>query len=168
MRRRFLIPLAIVAVVGCLFLMLIYDVIGIDWISFMEDQPSVDYQEGPRRLPPEGAVSTSRPAWHDQPADLANPVPADEVSLQRGAILFSLHCAVCHGPAGQGDGSATRFWKEEARRPANLSEERFRTYPDAIIYRVITQGLGGMPPLRENLTERQVWDVINLVHTLQP
>lgn len=58
--------------------------------------------------------------------------------------------------------------REDARRPANLTEARFREYPDGILYSVVTQGLGGMPPLRENMTERQYWDVINFVHTLQP
>ncbi len=168
MKRRYLIPVAVLAVVGCLFLMLTYDIIGIDWVSFMEDQPSIDHQEGPRRLPAEEAVPLSRPVYLDLPADVVNPVPADEVSLQRGEILFGLHCAVCHGPSGQGNGPVTSFWQEDARRPANLTEERFKQYPDGILYRVITQGLGGMPPLRENMTERQYWDTINFVFTLQP
>jgi mono/diheme cytochrome c family protein len=168
MSRRLLIPLAVLALAGCLLLMVTYEIIGIDFVSFMEDQPSVDYQDPPRRLPPAQAVPLARPAYLDLPADLENPVPADEVSLQRGEILFSLHCAVCHGQAGQGNGSVVAFWQEEARRPANLAEDRFKEYPDRILYRVITQGLGGMPPLRENMDERQYWDVINFVHTLQP
>jgi mono/diheme cytochrome c family protein len=106
-----------------------------------------------------------------------NPVSADEVSLQRGGVLFSLHCAVCHGPAGAGDGSLVEFWNtcpggqcqgESARRPANLTEARIAAYPAGTIYRIISQGFGGMPPLRENLTERQRWDVVNHVHSLQP
>jgi mono/diheme cytochrome c family protein len=168
MSRRLLIPLAVLALAGCLLLMVTYEIIGIDFVSFMEDQPSVDYQDPPRRLPPAQAVPLARPAYLDLPAYLENPVPADEVSLQRGEILFSLHCAVCHGQAGQGNGSVVAFWQEEARRPANLAEDRFKEYPDRILYRVITQGLGGMPPLRENMDERQYWDVINFVHTLQP
>lgn len=168
MIRRLLIPVAaIVLVVGGL-LALTYEIVAIDWDSFMENQPSIDFQEGPRRLPAEGAVPVSRPGWHDVPANLTNPVPADEVSLQRGDILFSLHCAVCHGPAGQSDGPMLDFWLQDARRPANLSEARFAQYPDAGLYRVITQGIGAMPPLRENVTERQIWDIINHVHTLQP
>lgn len=170
--RRLVVVGAVLAVAACLLLMVTYDIIAVDFVSFMEDQPAVDYQEPPRRLPPDDSVPLSRPTYLDGGAgalgDLANPVPADAVSLQRGELLFSFHCAVCHGPAGQGDGSVVEFWREDARRPANLTEARFRAYPDGILYNVVTQGLGGMPPIRENMTERQYWDVINFVHTLQP
>ncbi|MFN2226770.1 MAG: c-type cytochrome [Anaerolineae bacterium] len=166
--RRLFIILGVLAVAACLLLMVTYDIIAIDWISFMEDQPAVDYQDPPRRLAPEESVPLSRPVYLDVPSDLANPVPADAVSLQRGGLLFSFHCTPCHGTAGQGDGPVVEFWQEGRRHPANLTEARFREYPDAILYNIITQGLGGMPPLRENMTERQYWDVINFVHTLQP
>ncbi len=165
---RILIPLAVLAVVGCLLLMLAYDIIFIDFVSFMEDQPSIGYQEPPRRLPAEGAVPISRPAYLDLPANLQNPVPADEVSLQRGEILFSIHCSVCHGRKGLADGPVVEYWQADARRPANLTAERFRQYPDSLLYGVITNGIGGMPPLRENMNERQYWDLINYVRTLQP
>ena len=168
MIRRLLILLAVLAVAGYGLLMVTYEIIAVDFVSFMEDQPSVDYQAGPRLLPPEEAVPVSRPSYLDVRSDLVNPVPADEVSLERGATLYSFHCAVCHGPSGQGDGSVVAFWREDARRPANLTEARFRDYPDNILYNVITQGLGGMPPLRENMTERQYWDVVNFVHSLEP
>ncbi|MEJ2737792.1 MAG: cytochrome c [Anaerolineae bacterium] len=166
--RRILILVAVLVVAVTLLLMLTYDIMSVDFVSFMEDQPSIGYQEPPRRLLAEGAVPVSRPAYLDVAANLQNPVPADEVSLQRGEILFSLNCSVCHGRKGMGDGPVVDFWQADARRPANLTAERFSQYPDSLLYGVITQGLGGMPPLRENLTERQTWDVINYVHTLQP
>jgi hypothetical protein len=168
MMRRILIPLIVVAIVGYVVLMVLYEVIGVDVVSFMEDQPSIQYQEPPRRLPPEDSVPLSRPTYLDEGEVLTNPVPVDGVSLQRGEILFGYHCAVCHGRGGQGDGSMVEFWREDARKPPDLTEARIGDYPDETLYRIITQGLGGMPPLRENLTERQRWDVINHVRTLQP
>ncbi len=165
---RRLIPLIVILLVVVLVGLFIYEVVAIDWLSFMEDQPSLTYQEPPRRLAAEEAVPISRPVWHDTPANLVNPVPADEVSLERGALLYDMHCAVCHGPQGQADGPVLEFWAEGARRPANLTEQRIAQYPDAGLYQVITQGIGAMPPLRENVTERQVWDIVNHVHTLQP
>ena len=165
--RTILIPLVIVVVVG-LALAFFYEVIYIDWISFMEDQPSIGYQEPPRRLPGVGALSFLRPAYLDEPLTMENPVPPDAVSLQRGEVLYSVHCLPCHGPRGRGDGPITDYWKEDARRPANLTMERFAQYPDSLFYSVITQGLGGMPALRENMNERQYWDVINYVRSLQP
>ena len=56
MNRRLLIVLAVVVIVGYAAIMLTYEVIGVDVVVFMEDQPSIHYQEGPRRLPPEDSV----------------------------------------------------------------------------------------------------------------
>jgi mono/diheme cytochrome c family protein len=148
--------------------MVLFEVIGVDIVSFMEDQPSIQYQDGPRRLPPEDSVPLSRPAYLDEAQAILNPVQADGISLQRGQVLFGYHCAVCHGQGGQGDGPVVEFWREDARKPPDLTEARIAGYSDEILYRIITQGLGGMPPLRENLVERQRWDVINYVRTLQP
>ena len=79
--RRLLILLAVLAVVGCVIFLIGYEVIFVDFVSFQEDQPSVDYQDGPRILAPEGAVPVSRPTYLDDPANLVNPVPPDEVSM---------------------------------------------------------------------------------------
>lgn len=166
--RRILFTLAIAAVPAIAILLWTFDIVSIDFVGFMEDQPSIDYQDPPRRLPPDEAVPLSRPAYLDKAAALQNPVPADGVSLQRGGVLYSLHCAVCHGQKGEGNGPVVAFWQEDARRPANLTDSRFAEYPDNILYRVVSNGLGSMPPMRENLTERQRWDVINYLHTLHP
>ena len=167
MIRRVLITLVIFAVPALVALLFSYDIVAVDFDSFMENQPSIGYEEGPRLLPPEEAVPVSRPLYAEQGTDMENPVPADEVSLQRGEILFDLNCAVCHGENGRGDGPVTRFWKEDARPPADLTSERASSYSDGVISAFITQGIGAMPPLRENLNERQRWDVINFVRYLQ-
>jgi mono/diheme cytochrome c family protein len=165
---RRLAPLFMILLVVILVGLFVYEVIAVDWTSFMENQPSVGYQEPPRRLPAQDAVPISRPAWHDAPSELVNPVPADEVSLQRGALLFDMYCSVCHGAQGQADGPVVAFWRPDARHPANLTEGRIAQYPDAGLYQVINRGIGAMPPLRENVNERQTWDIVNYVHTLQP
>ena len=158
--------IALAVLIG--FLAITYEIVAIDWSSFMEDQPIVDYGDGPRRLAPEDAVPVSRPAYLNEPGALENPVPSDDVSLQRGAILFDLHCSVCHGEAGKGDGPVVDFWRADARRPVDLSDPRIGAYPDGTIYQIIQNGIGVMPPLRENMDERQRWDVVNYVKTLQP
>ena len=122
--RNILIPLLIVALVLGLALALFYEIIYVDWVSFMEDQPSIGYQEPPRRLPGVGALSMSKPAYHDEPLSVQNPVPSDEASLQRGEILYSVHCYLCHGPRGRGDGPVVEKWKQDARRPAGGVSER--------------------------------------------
>lgn len=167
MIRRMLITFLIFGVLALLVLVISYEVVNVEFDSFMENQPSIGYQEGPRLLPPPEAIPISRPLYRLDSRLKDNPVPADAVSLQRGEVLFSLHCAVCHGPGGQGDGPVTEFWREDARRPPDLTTERTSQLPDRAIYTFITQGIGTMPPLRENLSERQRWDVVNYLRTFQ-
>ena len=167
MIRRMLITLLIFAVPALVVLLFSYDVIDVAFDSFMEKQESIGYEEGPRLKAPALAVPVSRPLYVSQGVDMQNPVPADEVSLQRGEILYSLHCALCHGESGQGNGPVTEFWRDDARSPANLMSERTRLLSDGAIYVFITQGVGAMPPLRYNLSERQRWDAINYLRALQ-
>ena len=101
-------------IVGLLFT---YQIIKIPVPTDMEVYPGVNYQQGPRLLPATGAVSTQ-----GQPIVLGslpeNPVPADGVSMQRGEILYSVHCALCHGASALGDGPMSEFYaKYEASEP---------------------------------------------------
>jgi len=168
MTRRILITLAILASPFLVSLLATYEVVRVNFVSFMENQPSYNYQEGPRRLPAKDAVAFSaeaRPAMAD--TFPLNPVPADEVSLQRGAVLYKLHCLPCHGESGAGDGPIVQFWKEDANKPADLRGDRVASQPDGALYLTLTDGFGAMPALAENLTPRERWDVINYVRSLQ-
>lgn len=167
MTRRIIMTLIILATPFIVGLMLTYEVIQVDFTSFMEDQISFKPQEGPRRLPPEETVPFFTGLVIGEGEVPINPVPSDPVSLQRGEILYNMHCALCHGDEGRGDGPITEFWKEDATRPADLTEARFATQPDGALYLTLTQGFGVMPALAENLTPRERWDVINYVRSLQ-
>lgn len=160
--RRVIMTFAIVTVPLLIGLIFTYDIIKINWASNMEDQIAISYQTGPRMSAPGDAVRFDGPS-EPKAGVPDNPVPADDVSLERGRILFERNCALCHGATGQGDGPITQFWKPEMRRPANLSEARFKTTSDGTIYITISQGYGTMPPLRENLNPRERWDVVNYV-----
>jgi mono/diheme cytochrome c family protein len=165
--RWVLVPSAVLAVAAGVLLLFTYEVIAVDFPVLMEDQKAVEYLDGPHRAAPDEAVAVSRPAYLSGGGAPENPVPADSVSVQRGEILFSLHCALCHGEAARGDGPITAFWKEGARRPPDLTEARIASLPDGAVYQFISQGIGAMPPLRQNLDERGRWDVINALRSLQ-
>ena len=92
-----------------------------------------------------------------------NPVPADEVSLQRGAILYGIHCQMCHGAQGHGDGPLATYFD---RTPQNLTSPHVTAEFDGLVYLTLAQGFGQMPALAENLTPRERWDVVNYVRTL--
>ena len=156
--------LMIFVAVGVLFgviLLFSYDVIKIDWPSFMEIQPSYRPMEDPlpppeHSIPIEGAISIPGMGAPE------NPTSADEASFTRGAELFTINCQMCHGPKGKGNGPIAPFLINF--KPANLTSEVVQSKSDGSIFLTISNGLEGrMPALNENLTVSERWDVVNFI-----
>ncbi|MEP7137725.1 MAG: cytochrome c [Chloroflexota bacterium] len=161
--------LMIFAVVGVLFgvlMLFTYDVIKIDWPSFMEIQPSFRPMENPlpvpaRSIPIEGA------AYIPNMGVPTNPTTVDEGSITRGAELYTINCQMCHGVLGNGKGPISGFLVNF--KPADLTSPLIKAFSDGQIFMTITQGVPErMPALNENLTVSERWDVVNYVRTLQP
>lgn len=145
------------------------DIVKIEWISFMEIQPSYKPMEKPlpvaaRSIPIEGA------AYIPGQGSPVNPVEADEVSIERGRVLYSINCAQCHGPAGEGNGI---IGGALVNPPANLTSDVVQNKADGALFLSISNGILGadgqirMPALNENLTARDRWDVVNYIRTLK-
>lgn len=155
-----------------------YDIIKIDWLSFMEIQPSYASQEHPLPVPAQ-SIPVEGAAYIQGAGAPENPVPADETSIVRGAQLFSIHCQMCHGETGEGNGTISAFLVK--KKPANLSSELVQSKSDGSLFLIISNGIfnpnntlfpgvefsGQMPPLNENLTVRERWDVVNFLRTLK-
>ncbi len=165
MTKRLFIVLGILVCPLILGLLITYHVIKVDWISFMEIQPSYTSMEDPLPLPPE-SVPVQGAAYVPGLGAPVNPVPADDVSLQRGQELYNVSCALCHGAEGGGNGTIAAFLQN---KPANLLQGDPLTMSDGSIFITISNGIPGrMPSLRENLpTARDRWDVVNYVRQLQ-
>jgi mono/diheme cytochrome c family protein len=154
----------VLGVLLSIVLLFTYDIIKIEWISFMEIQPSYRPMEDPlpvpaRSIPIEGPVAIAGMIPE-------NPMPGDEDSIARGANLFEIHCQMCHGQTGEGTGPIAAFLINY--KPANLTSPVVQSKSDGSIFLTITNGLEGrMPPLNENLTVSERWDVVNFVRTLQ-
>ena len=139
-----------------------YDIIKIDWVSFMEIQPSFKPMEhtlpvAVESIPIEGAAYT---AGMGVPV---NPVIADDVSIQRGAQLYKTNCVPCHGAKGLGDGVIGTFFKF---KPANLTSPEIQQNSDGALFLFISNGVAGrMPPLNENFYVRERWDLVNFIRT---
>lgn len=140
-----------------------YDVIKLNWIVFMEVQSSYQAMEHPRPVP-DRSIPVEGPAYIPGMGAPENPVPADAVSLARGAELFNINCTMCHGFGGQGDGKISAFLQN---RPANLTLPVVQNKSDGALFLTITFGVTGrMPALNENLLVRERWDVVNFLRTL--
>jgi len=145
-------------IVGLLFT---YQVIRIPFPSDMVFSPAIGYQEGPRLAPPKDAVPLQGQAVIPEELPV-NPVPVDEVSVQRGRILYSMQCQLCHGDTGRGDGPLAGYF---ARTPEDLVGAKTAAEFDGSVYLVIQSGFGQMPALAENLTVQERWDVINYIRS---
>jgi mono/diheme cytochrome c family protein len=146
-------------------LLLTYQILRIPFPTDMAEQPSVGYQTGPRLLPAKDTVPIQGLVV-DPDGVPANPVRNDETSLQRGKILYSIHCQLCHGDQGHGDGPLAHYFTNRA--PRNLTDPSITSEADGLLYMAIIQGFGQMPPLAENLTPREAWDIVNFLRTLPP
>lgn len=162
-RRLFMIFTA--AAVGfSIILLFTYDILKLEWPSFMEIQPSYRPMENPLPVP-EQSIPIEGPIVVPGLGAPENPVEADEDSLGRGAELYVINCRMCHGQTGGGNGPIAPFL---AVKPANLTSDIVQSKSDGSIFLTISNGIvGRMPPLNENLTVPERWDVVNYVRTLQ-
>jgi mono/diheme cytochrome c family protein len=145
-------------------LLFTYDVIKIDWPSFMEIQPSYRPMENPLP-PPERSIPIDGPIAIPNMGAPANPVAPDDASITRGGELYALHCRMCHGQTAEGTGPIAPFL---ANKPANLTSPVVQSKSEGSMFLTITNGISGkMPPLNENLTVPERWDVVNFIRTLK-
>ncbi len=163
--RRLAVLFGAVGVLLGIIFIFSFDVIKIEWPSFMEIQPSYKQMEHPLPVP-QSSIPIEGPITIPGMGVPENPLPGDEASIARGKELFSIHCQMCHGQTGEGTGPIAAFLIKF--KPANLTTDVVQAKSDGSIFMTITNGLDGrMPPLNENLTVSERWDVVNYVRTLK-
>lgn len=109
-----------------------------------------------------GPLNTGKNAdgsWAD-----ANPVPVTLELLRTGRERYTIYCAPCHSPAGDGKGVTTRFGMAAV---ANLHDERLVKMADGEIFNTITHGKNLMGPYADKLAPAQRWAVVAYVRALQ-
>ncbi len=165
--KRLAIVFVIAGVLLGITLIFSYDIIKINWPSFMGIQPSYKQMKNPLPVP-ESSIPIEGPVFVPNSQVLPqNPTKADAASLARGQELFMINCRQCHGDTGQGNGPIAAFLT--TYKPADLTSPLVKAFPDGQIFMTITNGVPGrMPPLNENLTVSERWDVVNFVRTLKP
>jgi len=157
--------LTVLGVLLGVVLLFTFDIIKIEWIGFMEIQPSYRPMEDPlpapaRSIPIEGPIAIPGMGAPE------NPTTADEASITRGAELYAIHCKMCHGQTGEGNGPIAPFLLNF--KPANLTSDVVQSKSDGSIFLTITNGVEGkMPALNENLLVPERWDLVNFLRTLK-
>ena len=103
-----------------------------------------------------------------QPGDegtLRNPFPPNPESLEAGLQTYEANCQICHGAAGRGNGPGAAGLDPP---PADLVVH-VPHHPEGDLFRFIHDGIPGtsMAPLGEQLTDEEIWHVINYIKTLE-
>lgn len=163
--RRFAMIFAVVGVLFGIMMLFTFDIIKIDWPSFMEIQPSYRPMENPLPIP-ERSIPVEGAAYIPNMGAPENPTIANESSITRGAELYAINCQMCHGVTGEGNGTIAPFLVNF--KPANLTSDVVQSKSDGSFFLTISNGLDGrMPALNENLTVSERWDVVNFIRTLK-
>ena len=162
--KRLLIIFAVAGVAFAVMLIFSYDIIKIEWVSFMEIQPSYSVQEEPLPVPAQ-SIPVEGAAYIPGAGVPINPIVADDVSLTRGGQLFATHCQMCHGEEGRGNGSISAFLVK--KKPADLTSDLIQSKDDGTLFLAVSNGVGFMPAMNENFTVRERWDLINFIRTLK-
>ncbi|HEU0113049.1 MAG TPA: CopD family protein, partial [Thermomicrobiales bacterium] len=107
------------------------------------------------------------PAANDTAAGVASALAApDQAAVTRGSALFTANCAVCHGPAGTGNGPAAATMKI---KPADLTAIHAMAHSDVDLAFWINNGIavGGMPGFADKLNAGQVQDLIAYLRSIE-
>ena len=100
--------------------------------------------------------------WRSMP----NPYPATPGALERGRKIYAGFCMNCHGPVGDGQGTAERYLSPP---PLNFTTLRRHLvdgkYIGGIFYYQVMNGITGtgMPYFKRELESEKIWDVSNYV-----
>jgi mono/diheme cytochrome c family protein len=163
MIKRVLVLLIVVGTLLGILMLFSYDIIKIDWITFMEIQPSFKPMDNPLPVA-EDSIPVEGAAYIPGMGAPANPIPVDDVSVSNGSQLYSINCAQCHGETGKGDGV---IGAALVNPPADLTSARVMGLSDGAVFVTISAGIPGrMPNLNENLNVRQRWDVVNYIRAV--
>ena len=92
------------------------------------------------------------------------PVRVTAQLLARGRERYGIHCAQCHGAAGDGKGILVKY---QMVGMANFHDKRLVMMPDGEIFNTITHGKNLMSAYGPNVDVPDRWAIIAYVRALQ-
>ena len=98
---------------------------------------------------------------------LKNPVASSPESIKAGQASFQKYCRFCHGADAKGNGPMA----PKDTHPSDLTDAKWdRGSTDGELFMVIKEGAGpkfDMKGFKSKMTDQEVWNVINYLHSLQ-
>jgi len=137
------------------------------------------------QLPPSGTIARTEPiqtasgavyGFEEAPVNTGkisgmtnfvetNPLPVNEVLLQRGHERFDIYCAPCHGKLGDGNGITKKLGVMPA--VANLHDKRIVEMADGEIFNTISNGKGLMGAYGPVVPTGDRWAIVAYLRALQ-
>lgn len=91
--------------------------------------------------------------------------------LELGRKKFDIYCAICHGPAADGNGVMKKRGANEGDEAigaiADLQGATYRAYPNGQVYDVIAHGAKTMLSYGDKLNPEERWAVVAYLRALQ-
>jgi len=112
-----------------------------------------------------GKNSSSIPATVTESSK--NPLPDLVIAASSGKPLFSIHCSMCHGEDGSGEGLAGGSL---ALKPTDLTAGKVASDSDGKLFLVIKNGIikdgkQTMPPAKK-VADEQIWQIVAYMRSL--
>lgn len=133
----------------------------------MYHQISFKPQEAPRRSNPARSVPAfgTRLDYSDiDGTTLESPFSLDDSAAGRGKDLYETFCAICHGQDGISD---TKVAQKMDVMPFDLAEESVMELTDGEIFVKILASDTVMSKYRNELTDKEAWEITAYVRSLQ-
>lgn len=92
------------------------------------------------------------------------PVPVTVELLARGRERFAIHCAVCHGAAGDGRGVCAKY---QMVGMANFHDRRLVAMTDGEIFKTVTLGKNLMGAYGGSVAVADRWAIVAYVRALE-
>ncbi len=160
---------------ACVICLLVISGAGLTlpWDKDMQDQPSLKPQDsqisvnrssvpvgGKDRYPPPEDIIELVQARLEAGRTLVNPEPRSPKSIARGRQMYELHCLVCHGEQGRGDGPVGRKFVPQ---PMELNLDYVQLQPDGQLFYTISHGSIAMPFYRQAILTEDRWHLVNFI-----
>lgn len=97
-----------------------------------------------------------------------NPYPITDYGLAQGKELYNIYCGICHGEKADGGGYLVRDdGGKYPVQPANFLLDEHINASNGRYYHAIMQGRNLMGAYKEKINEKERWQVIHYIRSLQ-
>ena len=93
---------------------------------------------------------------------LVNPISVNEETLAEGALIYKKTCRSCHGRNGDGKGVEAA---DLSTTVTDFTNPEVFKQSDGSLFWKTSEGRNDMKPLKEDISEEEIWMVINYIKT---